>query len=111
MALGRKTGGRTKGARNKATIERDRRAALEEKALLDTMKGRVSDAQANPIADLTGHAIQPLAKDELSALIPIVKGIVNRFQRAAMMAGEAGAPDRERFAFWRCLDSGTLATC
>jgi hypothetical protein len=66
-------GGRPLGRRNKLTIERERKA-------LEELKERARHAE-----------FSPLAKDELAALIPeakellgIVKGIVARFQRAAI---------------------------
>ena len=76
MAQGRKTGGRKKGTRNRATVERmlhAERAAAAIQALTD------------------GHGeVRPLAKDELSAMVSVVKTIVARLQDAA----EEVAPDK-----------------
>jgi hypothetical protein len=72
--------GRPKGARNKTTIERERKE-------LEALKERARRAE-----------FSPLAKDELAALIPeakellgVVKGIVGRFQREALVEGATAA--------------------
>jgi len=100
-------GGRPKGAKNKATRERERKEELEKQAILDAFKGRVSKviAEATEQARNGGSEIRPLAKDEISGMVSVIKGIVSRFQVAAVGPNEEGAPDRKGFdaGSWRRL--------
>jgi hypothetical protein len=68
MAIGRKTGGKKKGTKNKATLEKEHRAleALQQRARTPLRK---------------------LAKDELADLVPIVKEIALKFRDAALANG------------------------
>ena len=83
MARGFKSGGKQKGTKNKATLEREHRAmeALQQKSLAP---------------------LRTLAKDQLSELVPVVKGIVMGFQQAAMDSGAPGQPGY-KVEFWREL--------
>jgi len=87
---GERRGGRQRGARNKATIEREQKALAE---LANRAKAMV--AAGKPLT---------LAKDELAGIIPMVKDTVGLFQKAAMVdeAG-TGAPGQKGFdaAKWR----------
>jgi hypothetical protein len=81
---GERRGGRRLGTKNKATLERERRAieALHKKGAMAPLRA--------------------LAKDQLAELVPVVKGIVARFQLAAMQAGAPG-DDGYRPDFWKEL--------
>jgi hypothetical protein len=83
MARGFKSGGKQKGTKNKATLERERQA-------LEILQGKA-------LAPL-----RTLAKDQLAELVPVVKGIVARFQIAAM---NGGAPGEQGYKpeFWKEL--------
>jgi len=84
MAKGRFTGGRVKGvSKNKATIEREQKALAE-------LANRAKAMQA------AGKPLK-LAKDELAELIPVVKGSVAAFQKAAMGEDGSGAPGKPGF--------------
>ena len=100
-------GGRPKGAKNKSTRERERKEELEKQAILDAFKGRVSKviSEATEQARNGGSEIRPLAKDEISGMVSVIKGIVSRFQVAAVGNNEEGAPDRKGFEpmAWRRL--------
>lgn len=74
MARGFKSGGKQKGTKNKATLERERHA-------LEILQGK-------SLAPL-----RTLAKDQLAELVPVVKGMVAQFQMAAMNAGLPGSKD------------------
>jgi hypothetical protein len=82
MARGFKSGGKKKGSKNKATLEREHRA------IEVIQKGM-------PL-------VRTLAKDQLAELVPTVKGIVEGFQRAAMDAGGPGQPGF-KMDLWREL--------
>lgn len=77
-------GGRKPGTKNKSTIEREHRA-LE------------SLAQQKSLAP-----IRALAKEQLAELVPVVKGIVARFQLAAINSGVPGDANYNA-QFWREL--------
>src|SRR5215472_1226822 len=69
MALGRKTGGRQKGARNRATAEA--RAAAEATGILplDNMLGVMRDANADPKRrDAMAMAVAPYLHPKLSPI-------------------------------------------
>jgi hypothetical protein len=110
MAKGRKTGGRKRGTKNKRTVERERWREFEKQAQQDAkavsemvarLTGKASFGNGPPPAEGNGGApvpqIRPLAKEELSDLIPIVKDILHRFLIAAFGEGNKGAPDQEHF--------------
>lgn len=80
---GARRGGRQKGAKNKATIEREERARAE---LAEQVKGAVVSGKKFVIA-----------KDELLELIPVVKGTVAEFQKAAIGPDQSGLPGRPGF--------------
>ena len=72
--------GRPKGARNKSTL-------AAERAAIEALQAKAAQVK-----------LKKLAKDELAELVPVVKGIVARFQRAAMVdEGGSGAPGGENF--------------
>jgi hypothetical protein len=87
---GERRGGRKKGTRNKATVEREAK-------MLNALKDQ---ARATPEKIV-------IAKDELLAFIPVVKGTVGLFQKAAIDGGQGlpGLPGFnpgkwERFREW-----------
>lgn len=84
---GERRGGRQKGARNKATIEREHRA-LE--ALKETVK-------AAPL--------KKLSKDKLAELTDVSLEVVGIYQKAAMKDGAAGHPGgmKHKPAIWTGL--------
>jgi hypothetical protein len=81
---GQRRGGRPKGGKNKATIEREQRAleALQKQAK---------------------QPLRKLAKDQLADLVPEVKGIVSRF--AAAVEEKGGKPGTKGYKreLWREL--------
>lgn len=121
MAIGRKTGGRARGTPNKSTVTREAtfRSAIvaevmetiarievgrREREINEEIARREAAAQPPPEPDTSsleqylsrGH-VRPLAKDELSNLVPIVKTVVAAFQHAAFYEDKSGAPGREHF--------------
>ena len=99
MAIGRKTGGKVKGSRNKATLERIERERIAE---------QIAAAAGHPG---TGAAVaqameqnRTLARSELEEVLPIIKGIVAHFQKApfeATKTGQLGAKaDWDTFRTW-----------
>lgn len=76
-------GGRPRGSKNRATIERE--------ILAEQVKQQKSLAP-----------IRALAKDQLAELVPVVKGIVARFQLAAINGGAPGEPGYKP-EFWKEL--------
>ncbi len=77
MAIGKKTGGRQKGSLNKATRERlDRARAVEQVAAEIGKPGSVTAIALHKA--LEGRR---LAKDEIAEVVPIIKGIVEHYQR------------------------------
>jgi hypothetical protein len=86
---GERRGGRQKGSKNKATLEREDRARQD---LLEQAKGIAA----------SGRKIV-IAKDELLDLIPVVKGTVAEFQRAAIADGQ-GLPGKALYDRQAWLD-------
>jgi hypothetical protein len=90
MAASRqKTGGRTKGTPNKATVAK----------LLDAKVAEKVEALIGKTPEMTSTAMQvmartPRGKDELAELILVVKGHVAKFQQAVLRMGE---PDAETY--------------
>jgi hypothetical protein len=82
MALGRKTGGKKKGTKNRATL-------AKEAAALEALKNKA-------VASMKGPP-RGRGKDELEMLVPVVKGAVAHFQRDALGEDGSGAPGKPNF--------------
>ena len=89
MAVGKKTGGRTKGTPNKKTL-----AFRAEQAEREKVAERIAAAAGHPGA---GQAVAKAmdathvwAKDEIAAVIPILKSIMAFFTNPLVEAAKAG---------------------
>lgn len=79
---GQRFGGRAKGVPNKSTIERLQREKIAEQVAADLGKPEAARAIARVMS-----RNRVLAKDEIEDVIPILKGIVAKFQEPVMGAG------------------------
>jgi len=100
MARGRKTGGRQKGVRNKATIEREKRAQIERERLEAIAKLEAEGANAVVAVGATREI--KLAKDVLEDFMRLYAGMAAAVQPlpAGAVAPPGHKPDPVAFREW-----------
>ena len=104
-----KTGGRKKGTPNKKTKAMGLRQAVAEEVKDALAREEVARQQrpdepempiygGKPLQEYVSRGvIRPLAKDELSNLVSMVKGVLAAFENAALYDDKSGAPDKQNF--------------
>lgn len=108
MALGKKTGGKIKGSRNKATLERIERERIAEQIAIAAGQPGSGKAIAKAMDENSVWA-----KDELAAIIPLLKEIVayltNPLVEAAKQSQESSRDKWDHARIWIEVFVNTLS--